>query len=139
MKTIRDVSDALRDSVTRQAIRQADLKALAGISQRTLTNVLSGKQDFKVSTLLALSDRLGFELVLVPKGVSAAVEAGPTAAPLVKSRVEAALERVRRAAEPVSIREQASSPKDMRQRMAAAFAREPLAQTPTSWSTRKAK
>ncbi len=75
-------------------MRQSDLKSRAGISQRTLTNVLSGSEDFKVSTLLSLADRLGLELALVPKAAAAAVEAGPTAAPRVKSRVSAALERI---------------------------------------------
>ncbi len=71
-----------------------ELKSQAGISQRTLTNVLSGTEDYKVSTLMAVADRLGLELVLVPKAAAVAVEAGKTTAPLVKSRVAAALERV---------------------------------------------
>ena len=95
MKTIRDISGALRASAVRSGVRQADLKTQAGVSQRTLTNVLSGTEDFKVSTLLALADRLGLELVLVPKAAASAVGAGATTEPRVKSRVSAALDRVR--------------------------------------------
>lgn len=96
MKTIRDISGALRTAVQGSYMRQADLKARAGVSQRTLTNVLGGNEDYKVSTLLALADRLGLEVLVVPKGVAPVLEAGATSAPLVKSRVQAALERVRR-------------------------------------------
>ena len=74
---------------------QAELRSQAGIAQRTLTNVLSGNEDYKVSTLLALADKLGLELFLVPKGAGLAVDSGPTGKPLVRSRVSAALDRVR--------------------------------------------
>ena len=94
MKSIRDISSTLRTTASAHGMRQADLKAAAGISQRTLTNVFSGTEDYKVSTLLALADRVGLELVLVPKPAAAVVEAGKTTAPRIKSRVAAALERV---------------------------------------------
>src|SRR4051812_45257107 len=98
MKTSAEISTVLRAALAQKDLTQAELKELAGISQRTLTNVLSGEEDFKVSTLLALADRLGLELLLVPKGAANAVQAsGPTsdAAPLaIKSKVQAALDRV---------------------------------------------
>lgn len=95
MRTLQEISDALRASAQRQAMKQSDIKTRAGISQRTLTNVLSGTEDYKVSTLLALADRLDLELMLVPRAAAAAMEAGSTSEPRVKSRVAAALERVR--------------------------------------------
>ena len=94
MKTLRDISSTLRSSAVERGMKQAELKDAAGVSQRTLTNVFSGTEDFKVSTLLALADRVGLELILVPKAAAVAVEAGQTAAPRVKSRVAAALERL---------------------------------------------
>jgi transcriptional regulator with XRE-family HTH domain len=98
MNTLKDIATTLRRAVARRAVRQADLKAEAGISQRTLTNVLSGTADYKLSTLLALADRLGLDLLLVPKGAAAGVEAGwQVNEPAVKTRVAAALERVRAA------------------------------------------
>jgi len=95
MKTVTEISGVLRNATRHQAIRQADLKSRAGISQRTLTKVLGGQDDYKLSTLLALADRLGLELLLVPKGAAQAVDAGRTSEPQIKSRVAAALDRVR--------------------------------------------
>lgn len=96
MNTVAAISAAVRTSLSAMPLTQAQLREQAGVSQRTLTNVLSGREDFKLSTLLALADRLGLELLLVPKAASTAVDAGATAEPLVKSRVAAALESVRR-------------------------------------------
>jgi len=95
MTTLPDITSVLRDALARNGWTQAQLRASAGVSQRTLTHVLSGRDDFKLSTLLAVADRLGLELVLVPKGAAAAVDAGATREPQVKSRVAAALETVR--------------------------------------------
>lgn len=67
MKTLREISNALRRALKACGQTQAQLQEAAGITQRTLTNVLSGEQDFKVTTLLAVADRLGLELMLVPK------------------------------------------------------------------------
>jgi transcriptional regulator with XRE-family HTH domain len=95
MKTLADTSIALREALASSELTQAGLKARAGISQRTLTNVLSGEQDFKLSTLLAVADRLGLEMLLVPKGAAAAFGGGnEVTEPAVKSRVQAAMERI---------------------------------------------
>lgn len=94
MKTITGLSGRLREGLVHAKITQAELKSRAGISQRTLTNVLSGKEDFKVSTLLALADRLGLELLLVPKGAATALAFDEATEPVVKSVVTAALEQV---------------------------------------------
>ncbi|MBO1111023.1 helix-turn-helix domain-containing protein [Bordetella petrii] len=87
MKTLPAIADALRSRLRQQGLTQAGLRDAAGIAQRTLTNVLSGEQDFKVSTLLALADRLGLEMILVPKGAAAAVDAGATVKPKVPTRI----------------------------------------------------
>ena len=95
MKTLADTSTALREALATSDFTQAGLKERAGISQRTLTNVLSGEQDFKLSTLLAVADRLGLEMLLVPKGAVAAFGGGREASePAIKSRVQAAMERI---------------------------------------------
>ena len=95
MKTVLELSLRLRSAVTHQGLTQAELKTRAGISQRTLTNVLSGHEDFKVSTLLSLADRLGLELLLVPKSAVRALESTDVTPPVVRSVVSAALDRVR--------------------------------------------
>ena len=95
MKTLTDLSQQLRTALSNQQLTQAQLKSRAGISQRTLTNVLSGHEDFKVSTLMALADRLGLELLLVPKGAARAIEGSEATEPPVASVVSAALARIR--------------------------------------------
>lgn len=81
MKTLREISSTLRSTLKARRQTQAQLREAAGITQRTLTNVLSGEQDFKVTTLLAVADRLGLELLLVPKaavrGLAASQESAP--------------------------------------------------------------
>jgi transcriptional regulator with XRE-family HTH domain len=95
MTTIPDLARLLRTRLQDQGQTQAELRQSAGIAQRTLTNVLSGEQDFKVSTLLALADRLGLEVLLVPKGAAAAVEAGAVAKAKVPTRIDVARQRWR--------------------------------------------
>ena len=96
MNDLRDIADLLRERLRQQGQTQAQLRQSAGITQRTLTNVLSGEQDFKVSTLLAVADRLGLELMLVPKGAAVALDpAGGVAKPKIPTRIEAARQRLR--------------------------------------------
>ena len=94
MNSIPELSSTLRQAMARREMRQATLLAAAGVSQRTLTNVLSGEADFKVSTLMALADRVGLELALVPKGTAGVIQAGETAPLRVTSRVQAARNRM---------------------------------------------
>lgn len=96
MHTQADIAALLKRRLSEKRITQAKLRQDAGLSQRTLTKVLSGEEDFKVSTLLALADRLDLELVLIPKNAAAAVAAGTVAPPAVKSVVQNALDKVRK-------------------------------------------
>lgn len=95
MKTLPDIASLLRETISHQKMTQSELKTRAGISQRTLTNILSGKEDFKVSTLMSVADRLGLDLLLLPKGAARAIDSTEVHHPAVKSRVGAALDRVR--------------------------------------------
>lgn len=97
MKTHSEISALLRARIQDQGLTQSTLRESAGIAQRTLTNVLSGEQDFKVSTLLALLDRLGLELVLVPNDAAPAAPAWQVAPSNIPTRVQVALERTRMA------------------------------------------
>lgn len=103
MKSHQEVAKILRNAISHRKVSQAQLREEAGISQRTLTNVLSGDEDFKMSTLFALADRLGLEMLLVPKGAAQAVSAGAVTQPVVKTRVQKALER-RRASDAFLVR-----------------------------------
>ncbi|VTU25951.1 helix-turn-helix domain-containing protein [Variovorax sp. RA8] len=94
MLTLQGIAETLRHRLQLSRMRQETLRAAAGISKQTLTNVLSGKADYRLTTLLAVADKLGLELVLLPKGAAAGVQAEAARPPAVKSRVQAALDQV---------------------------------------------
>ena len=73
MKSTLEIASLLRARLKSSGMTQAALRVDAGVSARTLTLLLSGNHDFKLSTLLAVADRLGLELVLVPKAAAAAL------------------------------------------------------------------
>jgi len=94
MTSVLDIAEIFRRRLREQGQTQATLRDAAGVSQRTLTNVLSGEQDFKVSTLLAIADRLGLDVVLVPKGAASVLDVPSVTAPKVQTRIEAARRRL---------------------------------------------
>lgn len=96
MKTLPEISALLRGRIEHLDQRKMALCEEAGITARTLRNVLSGREDFKVSTLLALADRLGLELVMVPREAAEAVQAPAAPVATVKTGVQAALDKLKR-------------------------------------------
>lgn len=94
MKTIPEIAGALLDRLNRLGRGKMVLCDEAGVTPRTLRHVLSGTEDFKVSTLLAVADRLGLEVVLLPRDAAAAFQQAP--GPQIKTRVQAALDRLKR-------------------------------------------
>jgi len=92
MNTIPQISTELRTALQRSGLRQADLRAAAGVSRQTLANVLSGTEDFKLSTLLGLADKLGLELLLLPK--DAARGMASAAEPVVETVVDLVRKRL---------------------------------------------
>ena len=68
MKSIPEVSALLAARVKNLRKGKMALCDEAGFTARTLRNVLSGSEDYKVSTLLSLVDRLGMELVYADDG-----------------------------------------------------------------------
>jgi transcriptional regulator with XRE-family HTH domain len=97
MRTLTDIAAALGAQFARVDLGKLKLAEDAGITYRTLSHVLGGAQDYKVSTLLAVADRLGLELVLLPKAAAAALAPPDSEVrePEVQSRVRAALDRLR--------------------------------------------
>ena len=91
MNTLHEFAGVLRDRMAAIGTTQLALSQAAGLTRRTLAQVLSGQRDFKLTTLLALLDKLGLELVIVPKGASAGLAAEP--AP-VKSLIDLGQERL---------------------------------------------
>lgn len=95
MKSISEVSAVLAARLKRLHKGKMTLCEEAGITARTLRNVLSGTEDFKISTLLALADRLGLELVLVPREAADVVQTPAAPVAQVKTGVQAALDKLK--------------------------------------------
>ena len=97
MQSRTQIAACLRQQLKPASVSQRELGADAGLARRTLTGVLSGQADYKVTTLIAVLDRLGYELAFVPKqaaaGLTAQASLAPTT-PTVKTRVERAREQV---------------------------------------------
>jgi transcriptional regulator with XRE-family HTH domain len=96
MRTLAEISRLFLMRMKAQGVRQADLSVQAGIARRTLTAVLSGDADYKVTTLMAVADRLGYELALVPKDAMSGLGDGGAflvKEPEVKTRIQQALAR----------------------------------------------
>ena len=98
MKSLLDIASALRARAKRMAITQDELGEAAGVSRRTLTHAFSGTHDIKVTTLMAVADRLGLELALIPKAAAQGMPAPDefdVAPPVARTRIQQMLERDR--------------------------------------------
>lgn len=93
MQTSQQIAIALQSQLKRRSLTQESLRRETGISKQTLTNVLSGTHDYKLTTLLAVCDRLGLDVLLVPRELGEAVRESPSA-PVVKSVVDAAMDLI---------------------------------------------
>lgn len=94
MKTTSELADLIRAQLRSLRLTQTELASTSGVARRTLAQVLRGDSDLKLSTLFALADRIGLEVVLVPKTAADGIAAGP-ATPAVKSHVDVVLENLR--------------------------------------------
>lgn len=93
MNSIAQVSAEVRRALAHSGLRQQDLREAAGVSRQTLANVLKGTEDYKLSTLLALADRLGLELLLLPKNAARGL-ATAAAEPVVETVVDQVRKRL---------------------------------------------
>lgn len=84
--SLRSFANTFRQALKKRSMTQASLRDAAGISRQTMANVLSGTSDYKLSTLFAVADRLGLDVVLVPKDVSYGL-AEPDAMPVAPTAV----------------------------------------------------
>ena len=91
MNTISEVSAELRRTLNTSGFNQKTLRETVGLSRQTLSNVLKGTEDFKLTTLLAVADRLGLALVLVPKAGARGLQGTDT-----QGIVETRVDRVRK-------------------------------------------
>ena len=98
MRTLAEIALFLRGRAKQASLTQRELGAQAGIARATLTAVLSGESDYKVTTLFAVLDRLGYQMTFVPKGAAAGFpdEASFTPTqPAVKTRIQFVRERLK--------------------------------------------
>ena len=95
MKTLQQLAGLLRQRIKQLKLTQDALGASAGVSRQTLSKVLSGSADFKVTTLMALTDRLGLEIMLVPKEIAPGLAPQEANSPRVASLVDVALDSIR--------------------------------------------
>lgn len=98
MATLSSIARLFRSQISRLKLSQQQLGKDAGISRRTLTNVLSGSSDYKVTTLLAVADRLGLDVVVVPKDAARGLTeaAFSPSEPKVNTAVQTALDSLKR-------------------------------------------
>ncbi|WAC71508.1 helix-turn-helix domain-containing protein [Roseateles sp. SL47] len=93
MNTIPEVSAELRRVLKQSGRTGQSLREAAGLSRQTFSNVMGGTSDFKLSTLLALADRLGLELLLLPKGAARGLQSSDATPPVVETVVDLARKR----------------------------------------------
>src|SRR5690625_1094126 len=94
MITLQQLAEILRKRIDQLELTQEALASSAGVSRQTLSNVLSGRSDLRVTTLMALADRLGLELMLVPREVAPGMMPQEEDGPRIKSVVDTALSPV---------------------------------------------
>ena len=91
MTSLAELSRTLRHAAAEAKIGVTELSDLAGVSRPTARKVLSGDEDYRLTTLLAMADRLGLEVVLVPKGLTSGIAAPTQSQAYVPSIVDIAL------------------------------------------------
>ncbi|MET0265127.1 MAG: helix-turn-helix transcriptional regulator [Duganella sp.] len=87
MKTLTEVGASLQQARAERGVTQQALALQTGLTPVTMRGVFTGKTDARISTIMALADQLGLELLLVPKVISAAIDPPKSPAPSVQSRV----------------------------------------------------
>jgi transcriptional regulator with XRE-family HTH domain len=98
MRTLQDIAAVLDSARKQQRIPLYALIAASGLTAVTIRGLLSGKKDARLTTLMEIAERLGYEVMLVPRDVAGSLVSADDAAPAVESLVEAALTRRRESA-----------------------------------------
>jgi cyanate lyase len=109
MKTQSEVATQLDAARARLNLKYTDLAKTTGLSVLAVRQALQGHTAMRVTTMMALADALGLEMVLLPKMVARSMSeegAGEGVAPVLTS-VERALQRVR--PEPLSFEDRSDS------------------------------
>lgn len=71
MNTLKSLAESLRQG--RKDISDVELASKTGLTRQSVSRALSGEHNFNVTTLLAIAEANGQELVLVPREVARAL------------------------------------------------------------------
>lgn len=80
MNTISSISAVLRERQKASGVSQEALRESAGLSRQTMTNVMKGSQDYKLSTLLSVAQRLDMDVALVSQASGKVIRLSRSAA-----------------------------------------------------------
>ena len=96
MKTTLDVSSFLEAERKSRKIPKNRLQKETGLSVNTVRGIFDGAHDPRLTTLMAVCDRLGLEMVIAPKEIADSLQQNHKATRTsVDSVVTAALKRTR--------------------------------------------
>jgi hypothetical protein len=73
MKTLKEIADILQQARSDGAVTLRELSEQTGLTAVTLRGLLEAKTDPRLTTLMAVADQLGLEVMLVPQAVSASI------------------------------------------------------------------
>lgn len=89
MKDVLSVARTLQESMKAARLTYQDVADRTGLSYLAVRNAMQGKSAARLSTLIAVADAVGLEVVLVPTLVAQSLTVAPTqAAPRPLSLVE---------------------------------------------------
>ena len=88
MRTTLDIASLLEARRREQKVTYDELASAAGLTPLATRRALKAETAPRITTLMALADRLGLEVVLVPKAVAAGLQSAPPSEYRPLSRVE---------------------------------------------------
>ncbi len=93
MKTPAELASSLEAARTACRIKRQDIVARTGLNHLSVRGLLDGNKDSRISTLLAVANEVGLEVMLIPKEVSQAMRSADAVRPTstILSVVDAAL------------------------------------------------
>jgi DNA-binding phage protein len=91
ISTPKELSAALQAAQLRSETTQTQLAMDCGLNRMTLQKIMAGRGDPKFSTLVALADALGLDVVLSPRLLDAPTQAQQLASPVIETSVQRAL------------------------------------------------
>lgn len=74
MKTVNEIAEFLKHERRRHKVKLEDMAERTGLTPVTLRGLLNGKNDSRLSTVLAVARELGLELALVPATVAGSIQ-----------------------------------------------------------------